>query len=165
MESRSLNVGPDTVTFDGEIVVIQARREIPDWKVREFHRHAIYFQGRKYFLRNRGKARPPFAFEYKLAPWPDDLHEQSIRSFIYDEESVAARDASAGREQRRHLAWCFLVPFYPFLGFCWSGFKERVLRPIGFLPQSITSASTILTLGVVLVDGIMFGYLGGGVVV
>jgi hypothetical protein len=57
-----------------------------------------------------------------------------------------------------------LLPLYPLLGFCWSGFKERVLWPIGFLPPSITAASTMLTVGFVLVDGILFGFLGGGLI-
>jgi hypothetical protein len=43
--------------------------------------------------------------------------------------------------------------------------KECVLWPIGFVPVSITSASVMLVFCAAFFDAILFGYLGGGVVI
>lgn len=160
---RTTYVGSDEVRFEGDLVVIYARNPITDWSVREFCRHAIYVEGRKHFLLQRNKARRPFAARYTLAAWPDDLREESPRSFIYDAEFVAGRDAGFFTERRRSVAWHLLLPFHPLLGLCWSGFKERVLWPIGFVPCSITSASVMLMFCFTFCDAIFFGYLGGGI--
>ena len=162
---HTTNVGSDELRFERDLVVIHARNPIADWRVREFCRNAIYFEGHKYFLLQRNKAERPFAARYTLAPWPDDLHEESPRSFIYDEDFVASRDAGFFTERRRSVAWHLLLPVYPLLGLCWTGVKERVLWPIGFVPTSITSASVMLVFCITFLDSIFFGYLGGGVVI
>ena len=100
---------------------------------------------------------------YELVPWPADLHEESSQRFVYNEALVAARDQDARSEQRRTTAYYLLLPFYPLLGFCWSGLKERVLWPIGFEPSAISSVATMVGFGFTLVGGILFGYLGGGI--
>lgn len=153
-------VGTDEVAFEGDHVVIHARHPIIDWSVREFHRHAIYFRGRKYFLLTKRREAKPFAMRYELAPWPDDLREQSIHSFTYGEEFVAERDAGVATDRKRSAAWHLLAPLYPLLGFCWSKFKARVLWPLGFAPISITAASTMFTFCVVMCGGILYGYFG-----
>lgn len=158
-------VGTDEVTLDVGLVVIHARNPIADWRVREFCRNAIYFEGHKYFLLQRNKAERPFAARYTLAPWPGDLHEESPRSFIYDEDFVAGRDARFFTERRHSVVWHLLLPAYPLLGLCWTGVKERVLWPIGFVPASITGASVMFVFCITLLDAIFFGYLGGGVVI
>lgn len=161
-QNQTFRVGADCAIIQDGIVHIYARREFRDWAIREFSRQVIFFQGRKYFLRARDTAQRPYACRYELAPWPEDLHEHSKQSFVYDEAFVALRDHAVRTEGARSLGYAFLVPLYPFLGFFWSRFQEQVIAPLGFVPRSITSASTMLQFGIVLLDGIMFGYLGGG---
>jgi hypothetical protein len=160
----SFRIGPDCAIIQDDILHIYARRAIPDWTVREFQRQAIFFQGRKYYLRLAEAAPRPYAVRYELAPWPDDLHEQSKQSFAYDEAFVAERDRQALGQGARSLGRACLLPLYPFLGFLWSGFKDRALVPLGFIPASITSASTLLEFLLTILQGIFFGYLGGGFV-
>ena len=160
---RVINVGTDEVRFERETVVILARKPIVDWSVREFCRQAIHIEGRKYFLVQRNKAQPPFAASYTLAAWPEELREESPRSFTYDEKFVTTRDAHFSTESRRTIAWHLLLPVYPLLGLCWSGVKERVLWPIGFVPTSITSASVMFVFCLTFCDALFFGYLGGGI--
>jgi hypothetical protein len=153
-------VGADEVTFDGDVVVIHARHPIIDWSVREFHHHAIYFRYKKYLLRGKSVTGKPFAMRYELAPWPEDLREESMRSFTYDAEFVAARDAGVVSERRHSLVWQLMLPIYPLLGFAWRNFKRRVLWPMGFEPASITAASTMFTFCVVMGFGVMYGWFG-----
>lgn len=160
---QSLRVGPDLVTVEGDALVIYARRPIADWRIREFHKQPIFFQDEKYYLRDKRPATGPFAIRYELVPWPADLHEESSRRFVYDEALVAERDREARTDRQRTTVYYILLPFYPVLGFCWSGFKERVLWPLGFEPSGISSAATMLGFGFSLVDGILFGYLQGGI--
>jgi len=160
-----MRIGSDEVVFEGTRILIHARHPIRDWSVREFCRHAIHFRGQKYFLLTSHPSRPPFAACYELAAWPTDLHEESSVSFIYDAMFVARRDAQFRTERRRTATWYALLPLYPVLGLCWSGFKERVLGPVGFEPRSITSASVMLTFCVLVCEGIFYGWLNGGLIV
>ncbi|MBI5386788.1 MAG: hypothetical protein HZA90_19120 [Verrucomicrobia bacterium] len=162
-ESQTFSVGPDCVIIQDGIVYLYARRPFPDWTIREFSRQAIYFRDGKFYLRLKEAAPKPYAVRYELAPWPADLHEQSKQSFVYDEAAVAARDRGARYAHGQEFVHRFLFLLYPLLGFCWSGTKERVLQPLGFVPVSITAASTALEFGLALLQGILFGYLGGGV--
>ena len=162
METHSFDIGSDHVTMVGETVIIDAKRRIIDWSVREFHRQPIFFFHRKYYLRTRSAGVPPFAARYELAPWPEDRHDESRQSFIYDEAFVAERDRHFVEERKRDLLWYSLLPLYPLFGLCWSGFKARVLWPLGFNPKSVTSASTMLMFGLTLGDGIMVGYFASG---
>src|SRR5258708_1059595 len=117
-----IQIGTDRVCVGAEGIVIEARESM-DWPVREFCRMPIYFEGRKYFVRNSGEAAPPYARRYELWPWPSDQPEQTLGMVTYDESYVATRDATA-RSRRADDRWhLFLLPFYPFLGFFWSGFK------------------------------------------
>jgi hypothetical protein len=163
-QSGPFHVGPDCAIIQDDILHIYARRAMPDWTVREFQRQAIFFQGRKYYLRLAEPAPRPYAARYELAPWPEDLHEQSNRSFAYDEAFVAERDRQALAQGARSLGHACLLPFYPFLGFFWSGFKDRALAPLGFVPASVTSASVLLEFLLMILQGILFGYLGGGLI-
>jgi len=122
-----IQVGGDEVRILPDHVQIHARHPIADWSVRDFCRHPIYFSGQKYYLRQRRAAMPPRAACYELVPWPADLHEESPVSFTYDEEFVARRDIEFRTEKQRTVLWHVLLPLYPFLGLCWSGFKEKRL--------------------------------------
>ena len=55
-----------------------------------------------------------------------------------------------------------LLPFYPFLGFLWSRFKDDVLERYGFQPRPLTGASILLSLGVVLLEGIFLSFVDVG---
>lgn len=157
----SVQVGGDRVSVQGHCLVIEAR-ELMDWPVREFYRVPIYFQGQKFYVRTAGEAAAPFVRRYELALWPPDQPEQTTKMVVYDEAYVMARDAAA-RARRGDDRWhLFLLPFFPFLGFCWSGFKNRVLTRMGFAARDITSASIALGFSLMLAQGIFVGWLRGG---
>ena len=157
-------VGSDRVNISANRVLIDAAQPM-DWAISEFCRTPVYFEGRKYYLRSRHAASPPFARQYELCPWPADLHEESSRAVIYSEAYVAERDARARRERRGDLFHTLLLPFYPFLGLCWSQFKNSALSRLGFEPRSITSASLILMLNLLVLEGIFVGWLRTGIMV
>jgi len=50
-KTETIKVGPDQVTMEGKQVIIDARHLMPDWQVREYARIPVYFQEKKYFLR------------------------------------------------------------------------------------------------------------------
>jgi len=154
-------VGSDRVRLGAGQMVVDAAARM-DWPVREFSQVPVYFEGRKYFVFAERKAVPPFVARYELHPWPDNLHDQSGRTVFYDEGYVAERDEMAKRRRRFDRLHFLLFPFYPLLGLCWSGFKNRVLQPMGFEPRSITWASVILMFNLCLVEGIFVGWLQGG---
>jgi len=156
-----VKVGSDRVVIGQDGVVIEARNPM-DWPVREFARVPVYFENQKFRVVRVTNAPLPYAKTYELAPWPADVHEESNRAVFYDADYVALRDATA-REQRQHdLKHQMLLPFYPFLGLLWSGFKNRVLWRWGFEARSITSASVALVFGLFLAEGIAVGWLVSG---
>jgi hypothetical protein len=156
-----IKIGSDRVYVGEDRVVIDAVEPM-DWQVREFCRVPIFFEGRKYFLRSQSSLEWPYAQRYELWLWPDDLHEASPQTVTYD-ESYAARRNEAAQVRRRHERIHFwLLPFYPLLGLCWSGFKNRVLCRWGFEPRSITSASVVLVFNLLVVEVIFVGWLQGG---
>jgi len=163
--ARVIEVGSDKVILDGSRVIIDAVRPIRDWSVREFCHHPIFFQGEKYFLVGKRRVGKPYAIRYELHAWPEDLHEASTVEFTYDADFVAARDRGARLDHVHTLLWYALLPVYPLLGLCWSGIKERVLWPIGFVPTSITGASVMFMFCFTFCDAIFYGFLGGGVVI
>lgn len=160
--SDALAVGVDKVWAEGETIFILSTREMQEWRIREFQRMPIYFRGSKYYLRNKTQAMRPFVVRYELAPWPQDFHDQSSRFVTYDEDYVAQREAGSRSEVKAEWVRSCLLPFYPFLGFLWSGFKERVLMRYGFLPISITSASVMLAFHFWVLEGVFAGWLRGG---
>ena len=156
-----ITVGSDRVWIRSEHLVIEAAEPM-DWPVREFCRVPIYFEARKYYLRSKTEAEAPFVVRYELCPWPGDLKDESTRSVLYDLEYVTERDEAAKWRRRFDAIHLLLLPFYPLLGLCWSGFKNRVLHPVGFEPRSITSASVVLIFNLCLLEGIFVGWLQGG---
>lgn len=156
-----LRVGPDLTCVEGDALVVYAVTPM-DWPIREFCRVPIFVRGWKYYLRDKAKAQPPFAMRYELCRWPDDLHDESNQPVTYDEFYVRQRDLDALAERRANLAYFFLVPFSPLLGLCWSGFKDRVLVPLGFAPGTLTKASVALAFHLWILEGIFVGWLRGG---
>ncbi len=133
-----------------------------DWPIREFCKVPIFFRGQKYYLRSKLEGRQPGLMVYQLCPWPAQLHEASPRSVVYDEAYVAQRDEAAAAARRHQRLYVALLPLYPFLGLLWSGFKNRILGPLGFEPGSITQASVVLIFNALIVEGIFVGWLRGG---
>lgn len=158
---RSVNVGSDKVTYEGDRLIVHAAVPM-DWPVREFCKVPIFFLGRKYYVRAKRPDERPHAMVYELWPWPEDLHESSSQAVVYDAAYVANRDRTTATERKNDWSYLLLVPFYPFLGLCWSGFKTRMLSPMGFEPGSITKASVALTFNLFLLEAVFVGWLAGG---
>ena len=157
-----MNVGSDKVCVGPERLVILAAEPM-DLPMREFCKVPVYFQGRKYYVRSKHKAERPHAMAYELWPWPTDLHESSTRQVIYDEAYVIERDKMATTRRGHERLHMLLLPVYPLLGLCWSGFKNRVLGRLGFEPGSITKASIFLTFSLFMADGVLVGWLASGI--
>src|SRR2546427_5407430 len=90
---ETIKIGPDRVTLSGPQVIIDAAHEMADWKVREYARIPIYFRDEKYLLRQKTAAERPYAQRYVLEPWPADDRENPRSTLVYDEETVAQREA------------------------------------------------------------------------
>jgi hypothetical protein len=75
-----------------------------------------------------------------------DLQEASPHLVFYDEDYTIERDKAAARARRDDRLYLALLPLYPLLGLLWSGFKSRVLDPLGLEPGSITKASIVLAI-------------------
>lgn len=63
---RILQVGADKVTVRSSELVIEAKRPMPDWEVRDLNPVPIYFEEQKYQLIECRKSAPPFAVRYLL---------------------------------------------------------------------------------------------------
>lgn len=155
-------IGPDRVIRLPDGAIIYAAREMPDWQIREFCKIPILFEGRKFYLLQKHRTDPPYALAYELSAWPDDLHEESPVKITYDEGYVARREQEARQDSRDELVRFCLLPFYPFLGYLWSRFKDDSLERFGFQPRPITAASITFSLGVILLEGIFLGFVDAG---
>jgi hypothetical protein len=113
---------------------------MPDWTVQTMQVPAIHFEGRKYFLAEKGPARPPYAIRYVLRPWPEGKVPNARLFHFYSAETVAERDADRRSGMREELMRALLLVFYPFLGLLWSGIQKRLIR-LGFLPHAISGIS------------------------
>ena len=149
---EGLRVGSDKVLWFGESVIIHATREMPDWQVREFCKIPIYFHDRKYYLKRKTRLERPYAVSYELDLWPEDLHEESTLDITYDEQYVAQRDRLIQTDKRNDLGRALLLPFFPFLGFLWSRFKDHKLERFGLNPLSMTMASVLLEFALVVIE-------------
>jgi hypothetical protein len=155
-------VGRDKVQVGDFTVTVFAMRPMVDWTVREFSIVPIYFRGHKFYLKKRLEGPAPFACRYELAPWYPQLGMESSLSIVYDEDYVADRDRYFRVDRRNDHLHSALFGIYPLLGFCWSGFKERVLSRIGFEPVDITEASVFIELSFFIVEGIFAGAFHSG---
>ncbi len=160
--ASAVNIGSDKVCLEDGRLVIHAA-EAMDWPIREFCRVPVYFQEHKYYVRSKRDGERPYRVIYELWPWPEEVHEAPAKWVVYDEAYVAQRDRAAAAARRKEALYAMLLPVYPLLGLFWSGFKHRVLGPLGFEPRSITQASIVLTFGLFIVEGIFVGWLAGGI--
>lgn len=150
-------IGRDKVQVGDFTVTVFAMRPMADWTVREFSIVPIYFRGHKFHLKKTLEGPAPFACRYELAPWHPELGMESSLSIVYDEDYVTDRDRDHRTDRRYDHLHSALFGIYPLLGFCWSGFKERVLSRIGFEPVEITEASVFLAFSFFVVEGIFAG--------
>jgi hypothetical protein len=112
----------------------------------------IFFQEKKYFLRRKAPADKPYLIRYVLEPWPADAQSGGA-CFTCDADAVAERDAAIKSGRFEDVARAFLYLFYPFLGLLWSGTKDKLSR-FGIVPRTVTGVSIMVTLGVILLDGV-----------
>ncbi|MBI3415415.1 MAG: hypothetical protein HY043_08855 [Verrucomicrobia bacterium] len=155
-----IQVHTDKAEFVCDCVIIHARREMTDWRVREFCRRPILFRGQRYFVSETGPAEKPFARKYLLAPWQEDLHDASPHTIYYDEDYVRARDKRARGDSVDEQIHVALLCLAPFIGLLWSGTKRRLGR-FGLNSRAVTGFSVFLTFDATLVFAILVGWLGG----
>lgn len=156
-----IKVGPDQVTILEDYVVIDARRPMPDWQVREFARIPIYFQEKKYFLRHKEQADKPYAIRYVLESWPADNTEVCRTTLEYNEEAVAERDSAVRGGQLETVVRPVLLFLYPFLGLLWSDTKDKLAR-FGIISRTVTGLSNFIIFALLLVYGIFAQTLMAG---
>jgi hypothetical protein len=149
---RVIRIGPDQVTITDREVVIESRHEMPEWKVSAMNAPAIYFDDKKYFLKEIGEAKPPYAFRYVLQPWPEGKIANAKMFHTYNAEAVAERDADRHGETLNGIMWVCLLPCYPLLGLFWSRTQQRFLR-FGYVSRTITGLSIFTTFGLLLTEG------------
>jgi len=133
-------------------VVIESKHEMPDWKVQTMQVPVIHFEGRKYFLAEKGQAQPPYAIRYVLRPWPEGRVPNARLFYVYSAETVAERDADRRTGMREEMMRAQLLVFYPFLGLLWSGIQKRLIR-LGFLPHAISGISIFTVFSLLLTQG------------
>jgi hypothetical protein len=148
-----LQVGPDRVTVTDRELIIEARHAMPDWEVREMNPIPVYFGESKYCLLQKRKAQPPYAVRYVLRPWPEGQTISAKSFHTYDAEAVAEREDCLQNERFDEVLRALLLPFYPLLGFLWSGTQRRLMR-FGFVPHSITGASIFTAFALLFAQGV-----------
>jgi hypothetical protein len=157
-------LGPDRVHITPEGIVIEAARPM-DWSVREFCRIPIFYDRRKYYLRQQSDAPPPFMKRYELGSWPSQWREESSCHVVYDDAYVRERDEAFYEARRHDRSHTLLLPFYPLLGWGWADFKNRTLPQRGFDPRSVTDASVRLGFVLLMGEAVFCGWLNGGLLV
>ena len=154
----TVRIGPDQVTITDHEVVIEARHEMPDWTVQTMQVPVIHFDGRKYFLAEKGQALPPYAIRYVLRPWPESKVPNARRFYVYSAETVAERDSDRRSGAREEMMRAQLLVFYPFLGLLWSGIQKRLVR-LGFLPHAISGISIFTVFSLLFLQGVFIALM------
>ncbi len=147
-QPRVYAVGPDRVTIGQCEAVIEARHPLPDWDVREINHVPVYLEDKKYYLLEKRKADEPYAVKYMLKRWPQYQATNATGFLTYDAEVVRVRDEHRRTNHADDLGRAFLMPFYPVLGWLWSGMQNRLVR-FGFVPHVITGFSIFVTFSLV----------------
>ena len=155
---RVLLVGPDRVTVSDDRIIIEAKHEMPDWEVRTYQAPAIYFEEKKYILKEKENGAGPYPIRYVLLPWPVGKVANPKAFYRYDAATVGERDSERRGEALAQIVWICLLPLYPFLGLLWSGLQQRLHR-FGFLPRTITGLSIFTVFGLMLTQGVFIALL------
>lgn len=162
MESDALTqLGPDELVPADEGFVIRSPADMP-WSVREFCRTPIWYQDKKYYLHRKQFDEDRRCFVYDLRHWPSDHAQASSEEIFYDLAYIEERDRESDHNRKRDRWSLLLRPFYPLLGYAWSDYKNRVLVPMGFRPDSITRLSVFVSFNIAFVTGIFVGWLRQG---
>jgi len=161
MARSGCKVGPDQVWFVGERIVIYATREMSDWEVRRHNHLPVYFQGKKFVLREASKATAPHAARYELEPWPTAETSESTFVIHYDEGYVQHREEAVHEEKGAESYRNFIMVAWPFLGFFWSHTKRVVIERHGIDPRTVTIVSLWMEFGAVLAWSIYWSFTGG----
>lgn len=154
-------IGPDEVVMSDEGVVILSPTDM-NWPIREFCRAPIWYREEKYYLHDKRFETARQLHLYDLRAWPADHTQASSEEIIYDRHYIEERDRDSADARMKNRLRRFLLPFYPLLGMLWSDYKNRVLVPIGFRPDSITRLSVFVSFNVAFVIWIFVAWLGYG---
>jgi len=157
----AIKFGPDQLWQVGDKLIINSPADMSEWGPREFARPAIVFQARRFFLRSKTAASPPFRFRYELWPWPSDHPMDPARVFVYDREFVAERDGTTREERRTEFGRFLLIWLYPVLGFASRKAKERLRDKWGMNPTSATRLSLFLEVFAAFMLLIFWSFTGG----
>lgn len=152
-------IGPDEIVPSDKGLIILSTSDM-DWWIREFCRVPIWFQEHKYYPHDKRFETDRQRFAHDLRHWPEDHPQASSDEIIYNEHYVEERDRNTVDGKMKERWRRFLLPFYPLLGMLWSDYKNRVLVPIGFRPDSITRLSVFVSFNVAYITGIFVGWLG-----
>jgi hypothetical protein len=151
-KSGNIRIGPDQVTITDSNVVILAKHEMPDWQIHTVQVPVIHFDGKKYFLVEKGQAQPPYSMRYVLRPWPEGKVPNPKLFYSYSAETVAEREADRRSGVREEMSRAYLLVFYPFLGLLWSGVQKRLTR-VGFVPHAISGISIFVVFSLMFTQG------------
>src|SRR5215469_2176213 len=85
---RTVKIGPDRVIVTEDLVTIDAKHEMPDWKVRAYKVIPIYFENKKYYLAEKRQGEQPYSVRYLLKPWVDGKIDSAAIFQTYDAETA-----------------------------------------------------------------------------
>jgi hypothetical protein len=140
----------DTLTADGDRVVIVSPRAMPDWQIVRYCPIAVHLEGRRYRLVEALPAPP--GFRYVLEPWPVFVGDYPTREILYDDDYVEEREARAAFARKwRWLSWA-LYPAALLAGFLPRPTKARLHERWGVEPVTATRRS-------ILIESAAFGVL------
>jgi len=133
-------LGSDRVLARGRRTMIDAAAEMAPWEPRKYRRPAVLFEGTRYFV----VAKEPGAgsrVRYLLEPWPADSPEDPAFEIHYDEEYVAARDASLRRAAAGRGIEPIVLAVTPLIGLLSADLKVRLERDYGIHSRVATGRS------------------------
>lgn len=143
MVEPSENIGKDRVASRGEMLLVDAACEMPDWKATRYRRTAVVFRERTYFVASISTG-PGGGHRYVLEPWPEDMHDSPGRTIHYDEAYVRERDEQRRRRARIENESLVLYFVSPLLGFLPSGLKLALNDRYGYHPVTVTGRSVFV---------------------
>lgn len=149
---KPIPIGSDLVSREGERIVVDAARDMPDWEVRKARRAQIQFRDRVYFVASRvpgARGRVTFLLE----PWPEKSTDVPGARLVYDREYVRRRDQEVGLARVGMALQPLLVSLTPLVGFLPSATKRRLHTALGIHPVRATRWSVYLEGAVVLLLG------------
>lgn len=134
---KPTELGRDRVHLQGQQLVVDAARDMPDWEVRKARRAAIRYRGKVYFVAQR-ESRAGGRVRYVLEPWPDRSADVPGLRVTYDEEYVRKRDLNADMAVLGAFARPIAVVLTPLVGFLPSRIKAVIHQRFGIHPVTAT---------------------------